>query len=294
MTTAGIIVDPAVSAKPVGGLTLLSNVEKAIWYPCHEGTGTTLTEKLGLGGPNLTEGASAGTEWANWGYVTPTGAANGQFASPLGNAYLQALFNMATLTSGGQILVGAEIAHDGDLTTNEALVGYGRSVNVSGSRGHLSLRMGSNESWLFVTHGGEGASSGVSSTFGGTGSTGITAMQQVVLSLTWQSGTAFNIVLYRYVVGVGYTTTVSTSHDPTTNGGYVPQIDGSALLSLFAIQTASAPTYSTYMGAAAGSNAKVNNFWAARLTVANSGAGQGCLDSMVLAPREFPLYLRRT
>ena len=44
---------PAQVFRPPESVALASGVSAAVWYPLHEGTGTTVTDKLGSG-PDLT------------------------------------------------------------------------------------------------------------------------------------------------------------------------------------------------------------------------------------------------
>lgn len=291
--TLAFVVRPVVSAAPITSRPLKDTVAAAAWWPLHQKAGdVSVACALGRGAPALALAGAENAIWtANWGCATPDGSAH-RLQAPTADAYIQSLLRLDTL-AGGEILFGWEIAHDGDITANETLWSWGRPQSTAGCRGQYAMRLNSSESWFMSTTAGEGNGGTINSTLSGTGTTGITAIQQCVLSITAYSGSNFTFAIYRNVVGTGQQTPRSVQVDLLQNGGYLPSGDASSIFSVFARQSAAAPTWDTPMGAAAGSNARVNNLWIARLFQADSAAAQACLDSMTLEPREFPRYLRK-
>lgn len=291
MTSALMTVQAAIAVTPPTSRALASGVTQAVWYPLHEAAGAaSVTDKLG-NGEALALTGTEGTLWtANWGGATPDGATH-RLSSAAAPAYLQALGRLDTI-DGQELLIGYEIAHDGDLAaTPETLMCWGRFANIATGKGGWRVVFNSAEQTEWQTHGGEGASNQVSSAIPSSGNTGVTARVQVVLSVTGIGSSTVQVTRHSYRVGTGLQTVGSVNHVMLPAlGGMVPQPDTSGRFNIFARQ-AGAASWDQFMGATAGSNAKVNNVWLARLSAYNLNNAYAALQAMIAAPRSFPLSL---
>ena len=70
----------------------------AIWYPMHDGTGTTLAEALGLGPSMTLAGTTPANGWSNAGAYTPNGTDN--VATCAANAHVDSVMSLANIAAG--------------------------------------------------------------------------------------------------------------------------------------------------------------------------------------------------
>lgn len=290
MTSAIMNVQAAIPVTPPNSRALAAIVSGAVWYPLHVGTGTTVADKLG-NGPTLTLSAAAGTIWsANWGVATPDGATQ-RFDSPANDAYLKALCRLDNLT-GQELLVGFELQTDGGMTANEQVGGWGNQNNGAGVTGGWSVGLASNTQMNLATHAGNGASGAIFSTFPNSSHTGISAKILSLISIRGISAGVVDLTRHSWIVGTGLQNTGTVSAvNLLASGGAVPAGDAGSKLTLMARQIG-VSSYDRYLGATAGSNGQLNNFWVARLASAQPGVAEQCLLDMVAALREFPISLK--
>jgi hypothetical protein len=290
--SGAMIVQAAAAVRPPTSLGLAAAVARAAWYPLHDAAGTATVEcALGLG-ESLTRNGTEGTFWtATWGAATPTSGSSHRLSSAANPAYLGALLRLDTLAAD-EILIGYELQHDGDQTASEAVFSVGRAQALAGSGGGYSVSLSSVEQTEVQTHGGADASAPINTALSGSASTGVTARTLTVLSITLISAGNIRVRRYSYRVGTGYNGANSADINVLASGGAMPAMEASSLVTLMARQT-SPSAFDRYL-ASAGSNASLNNFWAARLTAADGAAAEAALAAMVAAPREFPLSLRAT
>lgn len=270
---------------PPESLGLSPQIQRAVWYPLHDDTGSAHACRLGLG-PDLTLSGTVGAFWsATRGAVTPDGSTH-RLGGPAGDPYLNPLFDLATL-QGQELLIAWSFEHDGDATATEAHWCFGRQVAVG--QGGYSLRMSSAEQLIFYSQAGAGASGSVTAAFTGSAATGSTARNICVLSLTKPSANALQLVLHRHLVGTGtQAPSVATIANTQVNGGSGgPAAEAVSRLTLCASESGT-NTYNQFLGAAAGSNAKMRNFCAVRCSSVQDGLAERGLADLVLAPQEFP------
>lgn len=275
---------------PPESLALSSNVERAVWYPLHQSSGATVVCALG-NGPSLSLNGAEGTIWsANFGCATPDGSAHRLIAAA-DNAYVKALGRLDTML-GQQLLIGYELQTDGGMATNETAICWGRLDTAAGSTGGWAINLASTTQSQLVTHGGNGASGGVFSSFPNSSHSGVSDRYLVVVSITSLSAGNLDATRHSWRLGTGLQSPGTVSGiDLDSLGGSAPAGDSASRLTLCARQTGTA-SWDRYLGATAGSNAKLNNVWIARLPIAVTGLAEQCLLDMAAAPREFPASLR--
>lgn len=275
---------PAQVFRPPESVALASSVSAAVWYPLHEGTGTTVADKLGSG-PDLTLGGTAGG-WGTWGAFTPNGS-DMRFSSGALNAHLNSIFGWRDLT-GQMILIGYDFQSDGAGGT-ESLFWWGR--NTSSGEGAYGMEFSSTMQHTLQVRG----STGATAVAAALASTAMAHSDRVAGVIEIHGVSAGEVQCYvrqwRYGTGL-QPGGVATGINPLGTGVAAPGNDTVHGLTLFARPGNTSTTFDRYMGATAGSNAKLNNFWAARLTSIDTSAGQAALLAMVDSPREFPISLR--
>jgi hypothetical protein len=282
--TAIVNVQPAAAVSPPTGRALLPIVSAAIHYPLHG----SVAEASAYGGPALTLNGTVGTLWsANWGAATPDGATHYATAAT-GNAVLNEIFDLTDL-NGQQVLVGFELQTDGDLSGSEVVVGWGSNSGGIGVGGwNIGLNSAEQVSVGFRGIG----SSGESTNAIGSTAMATTDRYAVVVSLTGTSVSECTIEVARWQFGTGLLTTIQQTAISTygTAGTSAPGVNSTYALTLMARRGASA--YERFLGATAGSNAKLNNVWAARVLTPSVSLAEQCVTAMGAAPRDFPLTLR--
>lgn len=289
--SALMIAQPAATVTPPSSLGLAAGVTAAVWYPMHEGSGSSLAEKLGLG-PDLVLAGAGGSEWGAWGRIAPNGSSQRAAASPEVSAYHQSVFRLDTI-SGQELLLGFDIATDGAMTTNECVLNWGTHNVGAGDKGGWSVHLNSGRQLNLVVWP-EAAAAATTSTFSGSALPATTARVRVVIALRGDSATALSGTALRYIVGDGLqddaplVSAVAIGDGSTT---FAPGADPSYGLLLFA-RRIGASGYDRYLGASAGSNATIQNLWAARLAAYTPGAAQAAMEDMIASPCEFPRSLR--
>jgi hypothetical protein len=276
---------------PISSRPLRSEVSHAVWYPCHEGSGSELQCKLG-NGPTLTSGAAITTEWGTWGALTPIGASPGHWRSPTANTYLQQLCSFANM-NGQELLVGYGVEHDGAMTASETLFSWGRQDSAAASNGGWRLLLAAVRQHQWQTFTGNGQSGGVLSGLPNSATTS-TSKRLCVMQIQFTSNTVCNVNFRQFEPGVGLGTAGSVvGHNLSGGGGAnsVPTFDASSRFVVAARQAGSV-SYDQYGGAAAGSNLKLSNIWVAKITTPVAGLAESCLDDMAAAPQDFPKTLR--
>lgn len=282
--TAIVNVQPAAAVSPPTGRALASGVSAAMHYPLHG----AVSEASGYGAPVLTLNGTVGTLWsANWGAATPDGATHYATAA-VGNAVLNEIFDLTDL-NGQQVLIGFEIQTDGDVTAAEVAVGWGSN---SGGIGLGGWNVGINSAeQVSVNFRGIG-SSGESANAIGSTVMATADRYAVVVSLTGTATTDCTVEVARWQFGTGLLTTIQQTALSTlgTAGTSAPGVNSTYALTLMARRGASA--YERFLGATAGSNAKLNNVWAARVLTPSASLAEQCVIAMGAAPRDFPITLR--
>jgi len=246
----------------------------AIWYPMHEGAGTTLAEAFG-DGPTLTVGGTspAATIWANAGCLSPNGTDH--VATAAQQAYADTVANLASLTSGGMLLVGFEIQYPGANPALNYLLGHGRDASTAGYGGWWIGINSVGQPAIAVR--GNGAASSVSGNLGISIGDTHAAPVQVLVSM-WIDG-AYLMADTR----ASNTATVGrTQFDVSAITLPSAALDG---ISMFAKRT-SAAGYGVWTAA------RMNSVYLQKRAVLDLALPAQALADMVAAPREFPRVLR--
>lgn len=289
--SGAMAVQTAVGITPSANRPLLSSVLRAVWYPLHQAAGTSVQCSLG-NGPALTLNGTEGSLWsASWGAATPDGVAH-RLVSPGDDVYLTALCRLDNI-EGQELLIGFEIEHDGAMTAGETILSWGNQAIAAGRVGGWRIGMLASTQQEFISAAGEGASGIVGSGFLASASSGITARTLTAISIKGVGPKTVMASRHSWRMGTGLQSVGATS--PSTlnlvaNGGQGIFAGNGSALALFARLNVS--TWESYLGAAAGSNAKLNNVWLARMAAVQTGLVERCLLDMAAAPREFPLSLR--
>lgn len=270
---------------PPESRALRAGVTAAMHYPMHSGADARSIEGL----PALTVNGTVGTLWsANWASATPDGATH-YLTAAVGNAILEELFDLTDLT-GQELLFGFDWQSDGALATNEAVYSWGSNQVGAGLGGyHLYLASSSQIGMAFRGIASSGGESGALLA----GTAMATANRySVVVSLVGTAAGEATLAAYRYLHGTGPQDGSQQSgvNILGTGGASAPGVNSTYALTLFARRDTSA--YNRFVGATAGSNAKVGNVWAARCSSVIAGLADQCLADMVSARGELPQSLR--
>ena len=269
---------------------LAAHVAAAVWYPIHEGTGTTVAEKLGVG-PNLTLAGTPGTEWsAVWGALKPNGTDHVLTAPD--SAVLSRIFDLSTLYSlQEQLVLAFELQHDGDLTAVECLMTWGRNSGAVGTKGMYTINMNAVEQISYEMRGAEATSSDTAP-FPNSAGTGVSTRKVVVITITpTLVATAVNMTHYHQLIGSGSPLSEGTVSDVSMIGNAAiapPSYQSPYSLTLLARRGAS--TFDRFAGAS--SNVSLSNFQAARIRSLSASHGPATLSSVAAAPREMALNWR--
>jgi len=264
---------------------LLAGVTAVAHYPLH-GSANEFSDSAA---PNLTVTGTVGTLWsANWAAATPDGATH-YLSAAVGNAVLQELFDLTDLT-GQELLFGFDWQSDGALTANEAIFSWGSNQVAAGLGGYHAYV--SSVSQVGMSFRGIGSSGGETSyALAGTGMA-TADRYSVVLSLVGTAAGEATLSVSRWRHGTGLLDGAQQTGLSTlgTGGTSPPGVNTDYALTLLARRSTSA--YDRFCGATAGSNAKVGNVWAARLSAPVTGLAELCLLDMATARGELPRSLR--
>lgn len=137
------------SITPSRGIAVASE-NPAIWYPMHEGAGTTLAEALGLGPSMTLAGTTPANGWANAGAYTPNGTDN--YASCAANAHLDSVMGLANIATSGMILFGFELQFTSASATQQYINFWGRD-SASAGFGGWGIYVASNDSMNILVRG---------------------------------------------------------------------------------------------------------------------------------------------
>lgn len=287
-----MIAQPMQTYAPPERRGLLAGVKACAWA-LQEGAGTAIPERIG-NGPALTLSGTAGSEWATWGTLAPNGTdhiVRSDATQTVAN-YIQDICRLDNI-AGQELLIGWVLEHDGDIATNEALASWGRAVATSANAGAWAINYTSSEQVQFGVWP-AGGSAITYQTFPNSGTPSVTARVINILSIRGTGGNVVDMIrlgcrLDTLALSTGTVSAVDIASGGT--GGPGAGEDGSTNLTIFG-RRAGATTISARMGASVGSNAKVDNFWMARLDVADSSMADRCRSDMIARPREFPVSLR--
>lgn len=288
--SARMVIQPSAGIIPVESRPLIAGC-KAVCWPMHEGAGTTIAELLG-NGPAFALQGTPGSEWANWGYISPNGSDHLAFtgAQPV-PGYLDDICRFDTL-NGQELLIGFMIRHDGDATTNETFFSYGRLSTSGNVNGGWALNLSGGEQ-IGLNFSPRDASAINTNTFGNSAVAAAVDLVYIIQVLGTSETTA-DMVMRSYRLDTLASAVGSASlTDLTLNGTAPPTVavDTATPGLLFANRT-NVVGVSRVFGAAAGSNGRLNNLWIARLDAPVTGLWDSCAADMAVAPREFPRSLR--
>lgn len=259
-----------------------ATANKSLWYPLHEGTGTSLADALGSG-PTLTLGGTTPTSgWAEIGSYTANGTDN--IATSASNAHVNSVLGLSQLSSGGILLCGYELqVPNASSIANQFVFWFGRDSATAGFGG-WGLTYNSSDQPAFYMRGVEAASVnsvGLGVAIGDTH----TAFIKVVVALWVESG---YLRMECRQSGSASPGTVGTQQVDLT-GLTLPATasDGMMLLA----RRTSAASYANFMGGGS-SGAKLGNVWAQYRPSYDSTIAAAAYADMVAASREFPRSLR--
>lgn len=263
------------SLTPARGVDVSAS-NPAIWYPMHEGAGTTLAEAFG-DGPTLTVGGTspAATIWANAGCLTPNGTDHAATAAQ--QAHADTVCNLASLVSGGMLLLGAEIQLAGANAATTYFFGHGRDSATAGYGGWWMGVNGSDQPQFLFR--GQGAASNVSGAMGLSIGDTHAGMVRLLVALWIENSVSLRAELRTSATGE---TVGAVQYDLT--GQTIPSaaLDGMTLFG----KRISGATINAY------SAARVNNLFVQKRAAYSSTIAAAAWADMAAAPREFPRSLR--
>jgi hypothetical protein len=248
----------------------------SIWYPMHEGTGITLSDALG-NGPNMTVAGTspAASIWANAGGMSPNGTDH--VATSAQQAHVDNVCNLASLASGGMILLGIELQFAGANSTTTYQFSHGRDASTAGYGGWCFGVNGSDQPSLLVR--GDSAGSNVTGAMGVNIGDTRTAPVQMLLALWIESSVYLRAELYTSVT-IGSAGTAQ--YDLTGLTIPTAALDG---LTVGAKRISGASFNSYTVG-------RMNNLFVQKRGGYSATIAEAAFNDMLAAPREFPRALR--
>jgi hypothetical protein len=263
------------SLTPARGVAVSAS-NPAIWYPMHEGTGTTLADALGSG-PTLTVGGTspAATIWANAGCLTPNGTDHAATAAQ--QAHADTVCNLNSLVSGGMLILGMEIQYAGANSASNYIFGHGRDAATAGYGGWWFGVNGSDQPQFLFR--GNGAASNVSGAMGLNVGDTHSGMVRMLLALWIENRVSLRAELRTGTTG----DTVGTAQYDLT-GQTIPSaaLDGLTVGG----KRISGATLNSY------SAARLDNLFVQKRAAYSSTIAAAAWADMAAAPREFPRSLR--
>lgn len=269
------------SITPSRGIAVAAE-NPAIWYPYHDGTGTTLAEALGFG-PDLTLAGTTPTNgWTNAGFYTPNGTDN--VATSAADSYIDSVMNMADIQSGGMILCGVEVQLVNASATSQYIHFWGRD-STSAGYGGWGMSIASTDAFNVLVRGDTAA--GATSTAIGVQIGDTHTVPIKVLVSMWFEGPYLRLEMRQ-----------SGTVDPGNIG--TNQLDLSGLtmqdaalegLTLMARRTSAALPSSFPLGGGS-SGARINNWFCQKRAQYSSLIADDAYADMLAAGREFPRSLR--
>lgn len=257
-------------------LSAVDPTNPSIWYPMHEGTGTSLACAFGTG-PTLTlNGTSpAATGWANAGCFTPNGTDHQATAAQ--QAYADNVLNLASLVTGGMLLVGCELQFAGANAATSYMVGHGRDATTAGYGGWFFGVNGSDQpTFLFR---GQGAAGTVSGAMGLNIADTHTSPVQMLLALWIEQSVYLRAELRTSATGASVG---SAQYDLTGLTIPTAALDGMTLMA----KRISAGSWNSF------SAGRLNNVWAQKRATLDAGVAATAWADMTARRREFPGSLR--
>lgn len=257
---------------PIGVTT---PAHSTVWYPCHEGTGTTLEDIFG-NGPDLTVSGTTADIWDNAGAISP----NATDVKAIGaNAYINTMCNLATLQSaGGVIRVGFNITVPAAAAAARGIIQWGRSSAAIGGWG---IEINGSDQPIFALRN-DAAGSVESSAFGRSISDTYSTIKNVLMEIFFQDANTING--YIYVTG----TTVASMTTPIDVTGDTLPVASTDGFTFMARRTAAA-TWDRFAGVG---TEQINNLFIQRRTTYDPTLGAAAFADMEANHREFPASLR--
>jgi hypothetical protein len=257
-------------------LVQVAAANPAVWYPMHDGAGTSVAEALGLGPTMTLAGTTPANGWANAGAYTPNGTDN--YASCPSNAYLDSAMGLANIATSGMILCGFEIQFPAASATQQYINFWGRDSATAGFGG-WGLYIAPNSSVNILVRGVTAASSDNTPIGVQVGDTHAQP-KRVLVTMWFEAG--YLRLECRMDSNIG--TNQIDCRAITLPGA---ASDGGVLMMR---RNGVTPTQSPLGGGATG--ARLNNFFCQRRTQYSSLISSAAYADMLAAGREFPRALR--
>lgn len=253
----------------------------AVWYPMHEGTGTTLSEALGLGPSMTLAGTTPANGWSTAGCYTPNGSDN--YASCASNSHINSVMGLANIASSGMILCGFELQFPSASGTLQYINFWGRD-SASAGFGGWGIYIASNDSVNILVRGVQAGSSDSRPMGVQLGDTH-TAPIKVLVSMWFESG--YLRLECRQTGSVDPGVIGSDQMNCTAITLPSTASDGAVLMMR---RNGVTPTQSPLGGGSSG--ARLNNFFCQRRAQFSTTIADDAFADMEAAGREFPRALR--
>ena len=279
MTANALILRPGIT--PPSSIAV-ADENPAIWYPYHEGTGTTLSDALGAGPDMTLAGTTPGNGWTNAGLYTPNGTDN--VATCAANSHVDSVMSLANIAAGGMLVIGCEVQLASASATQQYIHFWGRDSSTAGYGG-WGMSVSTADAFNVLVRG-NGAGSSNNTALGV--QIGDTHTEPVkVLVVAWFEGNYLRLEMRQS--GTAAPGSIGTNQLDLT--GLSLQTAASDGLTLMARRTSSG-TPSTMPLGGGSSGARINNWFVQRRAQYSSLIADDAYAAMVAAPREFPLPLR--
>lgn len=274
MAANSLILRPGVV--PSGSIAV-DSANPAVWYPCHEGSGTSLADALGTGPALTLVGTTPANGWANAGGYTPNGTDN--VATCAANSVLDNIYSLANIASAGMILVGFEVMLANASATQQYIHFWGRDSSTAGYGG-WGMSISTTEAVNVLVRG-NGSGSAVNTALGVQIGDTHSAPVKVLVSM-WMEGAYLRMEMRQ---------SGSVGSNQLDLSGLTMQTAASDGLS-FMVRRTSASTPSTTPLGGGSSGARINNYFIQRRAQYSSTIADDAYDDMVARSREFPRSLR--
>ena len=254
----------------------------AIWYPMHDGAGTTLAEALGLGPSMTLAGTTPGNGWTNAGLYTPNGSNN--VATCAANSHVNSVMSLANIAAGGMLIIGCEVQLDSASATQQYIHFWGRDSSTAGYGG-WGMSISTADAFNVLVRGNGAGSSNNTALGVQIGDTHTAPVK--VLVVAWFEGNYLRIEMRQS--GTVEPGNIGSNQLDLT--GLTHQTAASDGLTLMARRT-SAGTPSTGPLGGGSSGARINNWFVQRRAQYSSLIADDAYADMLAAGREFPRSLR--